>query len=150
MQFLSKSVEETSQIASNFLNNLSKSEKVATVIGLYGELGAGKTTFMKAVALYFGIKETIQSPTFVIMRNYSVAGNQQLVLRFNKLIHIDAYRIEREEEMINLRWKEIITNPENIIFVEWPEKIEGIMPPHTKIFFEHGGGESERKIKIEY
>ena len=66
---------------------------------------------------------------------------------FNKLIHIDAYRIESETEMLNLDWQEIISDPKNLICIEWPEKIAGIMPPHIVIKFEHVS-EAERKISI--
>ncbi|MEK7669520.1 MAG: tRNA (adenosine(37)-N6)-threonylcarbamoyltransferase complex ATPase subunit type 1 TsaE [Patescibacteria group bacterium] len=140
MEFISKSIEETTQIASNFAEQLSRRapSAKATVVGLYGELGSGKTTFMKYLAESFGIKETIQSPTFVIEKIYElVASSKQQVSRFEHLIHIDAYRIEKEEEMINLGWQEIIADPKNIIFIEWPERITGIMPPHIVIKFEH-------------
>ena len=146
MEFLSKSTEETARIASNFAAKLEPKGGQATIVGLYGELGSGKTTFMKYLAEYFGIKETIQSPTFVIEKIYNLTpGNT-----FDKLIHIDAYRIEKEEEMLNLGWQEIIADPKNLICIEWPEKIAGIMLSHIKIFFEHGDNENERKIKFNH
>ena len=116
----------------------------ATVVGLYGELGSGKTTFMKFLAESLGVNETIQSPTFVIEKIYELVNQS-----FQHLIHIDAYRIEKENEMINLGWQEIIADHKNLICIEWPERIAGIMPEHIKIFFNHSGNESERKIKIE-
>ncbi len=162
MEFLSKDVSETAQIALDFANSLEDDHQGATVVGLYGELGSGKTTFMKYLAKAFGVEETIQSPTFVIMRKYELRstsyevrenpGKSQLATRnsyFDFLIHIDAYRIEKESEMINLGWQKIIADPKNLICVEWPERIAGIMPLYTKIFFEHGSNENERKIKIE-
>lgn len=149
MERISKSVEETAQIAADFAKSLSGGGVGATVVGLYGELGSGKTTFMKYLAQSFGIEEMIKSPTFVIEKIYKIAASGELqASRCKHLIHIDAYRIEKEEEMINLGWREIIADPKNLICVEWPEKIEGIMPGHIKIFFEHVS-ESERKIKIE-
>ena len=144
MEFLSKNLKETAEIASNFTAELcirAPSAK-ATVIGLYGELGSGKTTFMKYLAESFGVKETIQSPTFVIMKSFDLTNEV-----FERLIHIDAYRIEKEEEMLNLGWKEIITDPKNLICVEWPERIAKIMPKHIIIKFEHEG-ETERKISV--
>jgi len=145
MEFISKSVEETDQIAINFSEQLNRRapSAIAMVVGLYGELGSGKTTFMKYLAESFGIKETIQSPTFVIEKIYELENKN-----FKHLIHIDAYRIEKEEEMINLCWSEIITDPKNLICIEWPEKIAGIMPPHIVIKFEHNDKENERKIII--
>ena len=144
MIFLSKSEEETKKVAIDFASSIKSSQNdEAKVVGLYGELGAGKTTFMKYLAEFLGVEETIQSPTFVIMKIYEIFKGE--VLR--SLIHIDAYRIEKEEEMLNLGWGEIIKDPKNLICIEWPERIKGIMPEHTKIFFEHLE-ENERKITI--
>ena len=145
MDFLSKNTGETAKIASDFASKLANNGNKAVIVGLYGELGSGKTTFMKYLAESFGVEETIQSPTFVIMRIYKTSPPEV----FQNLIHIDAYRIEKENEMINLGWQEIISDPKNLICIEWPERIIGIMPEHIKIFFEHGGNENERKIKIE-
>ena len=155
MEFLSKSVGETAEIARNFISELKPKMDIATVVGLYGELGSGKTTFMKYLVESFGIKETIQSPTFVIMKYFDLTpspspceGEGSRNKTFNKLIHIDAYRIEREDEMINLEWKEIISDQKNLICIEWPDRVSGIMPEHIIIKFEHVS-ENERKIKID-
>jgi len=144
MEFLSKSPGETSEIAANFVKTtLTKPNLTdATVVGLYGELGSSKTTFMKYLAENFGIEETIQSPTFVIEKIYELENKS-----FQHLIHIDAYRIEKEEEMLSLGWKEIIADPQNLICIEWPERIAKIMPEHIIIKFEHVS-ENQRKISI--
>ncbi len=154
-EFLSKNVEETAKIATDFGKQLNRINRKApsakaTVVGLYGELGSGKTAFMKYLANFFGIKETIQSPTYVIMKTYKTSPPSPLSLTrrggeensrslgsevFQHLIHIDAYRIEKEDEMINLGWQEIISDPKNLICIEWPENISGIMPEHTMIKF---------------
>ncbi len=157
MEFLSKSVAETAKIAANFAEaTLAKPKStMATIVGLYGELGSGKTTFMKYLAKAFGIEETIKSPTFVIMKIYDLTprfaspspcqgeGKGEVY----SLIHIDAYRIEKEEEMLNLGWQEIISDPRNLICIEWADKIAGIMPSHIVIKFEHVD-ESSRRINI--
>jgi tRNA threonylcarbamoyladenosine biosynthesis protein TsaE len=144
MEFLSKSVEETARIAQKFAPGLKPQEK-AMVVGLYGELGSGKTTFMKYLAKSFGVKEIIQSPTFVIEKIYELFNQP-----FQYLIHVDAYRIEKPEEMINLGWNKIVTNPKNLICIEWPERIAEILPKHIIIKFEHSEwkGETSRKITI--
>jgi len=149
-------VEETAKIASEFGATLEVGGEEATVVGLYGELGAGKTTFMKYLAESFGITETVQSPTFVIMKVYKLKSasekaqdNTFKLFNFQTLFHIDAYRIEKEEEMLSLGWQEIVADPKNLICVEWPERIIGIMPlRHTKINFAHAEDESVRKIEI--
>ena len=157
--YISKSIKETAGIAHNFANCLYGTREEATLIGLYGELGSGKTTFMKFLAESFGIKETIQSPTFVIMKIYQTSPQPLSLSRrgatrseggevFKHLIHIDAYRIEKEEEILNLGWREIIADPKNLICIEWPERIVGIMPPHIQIYFEHLNNQNERKITI--
>lgn len=143
MEFLSKSVKETAKIAYGFASKLKPKENRATVVGLYGELGSGKTTFMKYLAKALGVKEEIKSPTFVIMKSF----NLSIFPSFNKLIHIDAYRIEKEEEMLNLGWNEIIANPQNLVCIEWAEKIAGLLPPHIVVKFEHID-ETERRIII--
>ena len=75
MEFISKSLGETAEIASNFASTLESKENGATTVGLYGDLGSGKTTFMKYLALSLGITETIQSPTFVIMKSFNLQSS---------------------------------------------------------------------------
>ena len=113
----------------------------ATVIGLQGELGSGKTTFAQAFGKVMGVKEDMQSPTFVIMKLYNIdpsTSSGQAWHRFKKLIHIDAYRIEKEEELLKQGWEELIKNSENLILIEWPERVEGLIPKDSKrILFQH-------------
>ncbi|MEX2013562.1 MAG: tRNA (adenosine(37)-N6)-threonylcarbamoyltransferase complex ATPase subunit type 1 TsaE [Parcubacteria group bacterium] len=105
----------------------------ATVVGLQGELGAGKTHFVKALGQMMGINERIVSPTFVIIKSYDMDWRG-----FKKLIHIDAYRLEKESELLNLGWNKLVENPENLILIEWPERVENILPKDAKrIFFKH-------------
>lgn len=142
MKYISKSEKETADIATEFVKNLKANEETATVVGLYGELGSGKTTFMKYVAKELGVKENIVSPTFVLMKRFRIPST-----KFQTLIHIDAYRIEKDGEMVNLGWNEIISDSNNLIFIEWPEKIASIMPSHTVIKFEHAKGENRRETE---
>ena len=105
----------------------------ATVVGLQGELGSGKTYFVKDLGKMMGIEEHIVSPTFVIMKIYDIDWQG-----FKKLIHIDAYRLEKEEELLNLGWEKLLEDPENLVLIEWPEKVEGIIPKDSKrIHFKH-------------
>ena len=141
-EYISKSEEETAQIARDFIKKLSP-KKEATVVGLYGDLGAGKSVFTRAVAEALGVKENIQSPTFVIMKTY----NFQLST-FNFLIHIDAYRLENARELEVLDWKEITADKSNLVFVEWAERVEEILPKgFIRVNFEHLS-ETERRISI--
>jgi len=90
--------------------------KTAVVLSLYGNLGSGKTTFLQGFAKGLGIKEKILSPTFVIMK------------RFKNFYHVDCYRINKAKEISELGFKEIISNPQNIVAIEWPEKIQKALP----------------------
>lgn len=105
----------------------------ATVVVLQGELGSGKTAFAKALGKMMGINEHIVSPTFVIMKSYDIDWKG-----FKKLIHVDAYRLESESELLNLGWNELVENPQHLILIEWPERVEGILPKDSRrIFFKH-------------
>ena len=75
----------------------------------------------------FGLEKTITSPTFVIEKIYKLKNQV-----FDNLIHIDAYRLKNEKELLNLGWREISKNPKNIIFIEWPENVNDILPSDTK------------------
>lgn len=96
-------------------NNLSK------VIHLSGDLGSGKTTFVKHLGKQLGIAHNIQSPTFTLMREYDI--NRELSkARFDKLIHIDAYRFENKDEGEVLNLNDYIKG-NNLIIIEWAEKM---------------------------
>lgn len=168
MEIISKNTKDTEQIAKDFLKYLMS--KVifditypACVVGLSGDLGTGKTTFVQFIALNLGIKNRVNSPTFVIIKKYTLAPIRTRWERRNKfknLFHIDAYRLKNYKELINLGWKEIISNPENLIFIEWPENVKKAMPKkYHKIFIKHlpipnqsrgqvGIKENYRKFKI--
>lgn len=113
----------------------------ATVIALQGELGSGKTTFAQAFGKILGIEEVMPSPTFVIMKSYDIdpsTSSGQAWHGFKKLIHIDAYRLEKKEELLHLGWDELIKDRENIILIEWPERVEDLIPKESKrILFKH-------------
>lgn len=125
MKHLSKSVGETTQVAQEFVNKIKqlKSDK-AVVAGLFGDLGSGKTTFTQALGKILGVEEVMTSPTFVIEKRYNLDGS----LGFKKLIHIDAYRLDSDGEILNLNFQEDLNNPDNLILIEWPERVSGALP----------------------
>jgi tRNA threonylcarbamoyladenosine biosynthesis protein TsaE len=125
MKILSKSLEETEQIARKFLENISqiKNNKAVTV-GFFGDLGSGKTTFTQFVGKLLGVKEVMTSPTFVIEKIYNLDGQ----FGFEKLIHIDAYRLESGRELLSLNFEETLKDSKNIILIEWPERVEDVLP----------------------
>lgn len=148
MKQLSRNEEETRIIAETFVEELSRAEQQqthATLVLLSGDLGAGKTTFTKALAGALGVRSVVISPTFVIMKIYDLKKTH-----FKRLIHIDAYRLESEQELLNLGWEEMLCHPENLILLEWPEKVAGILPKkNVSISFIHKK-EHERVITIKH
>lgn len=143
MKSISKSLEETKKIAKEFVSSLSPFVDKACVVGLYGNLGAGKTSFTQGVAQALGINETVTSPTFVIEKIYELENQ-----KFTRLIHIDAYRIEKSEEMLHLGFAEIIKDSNNLILIEWPENIQNIMPAHIQVRLEPLPLENSREIEV--
>jgi tRNA threonylcarbamoyladenosine biosynthesis protein TsaE len=129
---LSKNILETKKIAKTFLTKLLQKEKRqgALVVGLSGDLGAGKTVFVKAVAKCLKIRNRVFSPTYVIIKNYELR-----ITNYKKFFHIDAYRLKNEKELVHLGWEEIISNKENLVFVEWPENVHKAMPFDTKYIY---------------
>lgn len=119
------SLAEFTVEAVRFISGLEPSA-TATVVALSGDLGAGKTTFTQAVAKHLGVEGTVVSPTFVIQKRYPLEGQS-----FRRLIHVDAYRLKEERELDVLGWRELLADPENLILVEWPERVPGLLPADT-------------------
>jgi tRNA threonylcarbamoyladenosine biosynthesis protein TsaE len=124
MQIISKTLEDTRKFAKDLIELLTKQEfNRATILNLEGNLGAGKTTLVQMIGQELGVKETIQSPTFVLMKSYKTKH-----IKFKNLVHIDAYRIEHTEETKILNLEEIFSNKDNLVCIEWAEKIRGVVP----------------------
>lgn len=111
------------------------------VIAIVGDLGAGKTAFVQQLAHYFGITEPVTSPTFGIMKSYEIEDSPQ----FEKLIHIDAYRIEDAGEVGPLRLEEVLRTPAAVVCIEWPERIDNILP-EERIVVEITPTDSETRL----
>jgi len=108
----------------DFLIPLKQSNNNKTVVlGLSGDLGAGKTTFVQLLAKELGVKEFVTSPTFTIMKSYETDG-----VCFSSLIHMDVYRIDDTSELGPLRFSEILGEDNNLICIEWIEKISSNLP----------------------
>jgi len=114
-------VDELPIIAEQVLASASvMSRDRAIVVSLSGDLGAGKTTLVQEIARSLGIKENVISPTFVIMKRYGIPDP---LCPYDDLIHIDAHRLESSKQLLNLGWEELISNPKNLIIIEWPELV---------------------------
>ena len=157
--FLSKSVKETQQIVTNWIAKI-KNFKVdeAIVVALEGELGAGKTIFVKAAAKALGVKKRVKSPTFTLIKQYNIVLSKSSkvnssigrteVSNIKFLYHLDCYRLKDENDLINLGMKEILTQSHNIMFIEWSDRVKKILPKkHIKIHIDHTDKHT-RKLRI--
>ena len=149
-EFICSSVQQTQQVAADIATTLKGGE----VLCLFGDLGTGKTTFVKGLARALGIKEAITSPTFTLMNLYAV-GHRKSDIRYpisdiRLLIHIDTYRLEREQELGDIGAADYIGQTGTVTVVEWPEKLEKLLQGKRiiKIMFEHWE-EGKRKIVVE-
>ncbi|MEK7114233.1 MAG: tRNA (adenosine(37)-N6)-threonylcarbamoyltransferase complex ATPase subunit type 1 TsaE [Patescibacteria group bacterium] len=116
--------------AVRFMGSLAGSEQGATLVTLSGELGAGKTAFTKAIARSLGVEEIVNSPTFVLEKIYLLPDGQP----FKRLVHIDAYRLEKDADLAPLGFDERMKDSGSLILLEWPENVAGALPaPAVKI-----------------
>lgn len=119
-----RSLEELNAFAREFLAGISPLPDRATVVGLSGDLGSGKTAFVKACAEALGVVEAITSPTFVLEKRYTLPKGAH----WKYLIHIDAYRLNGSAELKPLRFSETIADPGNLVLIEWPEIVADALP----------------------
>lgn len=145
---LSRSQIETIELAKNFTRKLKGGE----VVGLVGELGSGKTTFVKGLAEGLGIKESITSPTFVLLKEYilrpktNLGGLRKKVRIF---VHVDVYRIDSIEDIKSVGIEDYFNRDDVVIVIEWAKKIKKILPEHTiYIHFKHKS-EKEREVSFQ-
>jgi tRNA threonylcarbamoyladenosine biosynthesis protein TsaE len=142
-QYLTSNSSETKKIGKSFakkaLSLLKKREK-SFILGLKGDLGGGKTTFLQGFAEGLGIKEKILSPTFIIYRRYNIGEGD--------FYHFDCYRIKDSEEIKELGFEKIINQEGNIVALEWADKIKEIMPKDTIWINFSFKGKEKRKIEI--
>jgi len=124
-----KIITHTEKETIKFADRLAKQLQGGEIIGLVGDLGAGKTVFVKGLAKSLGIKKTITSPTFVLMKIYSLSRKQK---KIKNLVHIDAYRLVNPEDIITIGANEYWQRPDTVTVIEWADKIKKILPRQTK------------------
>ncbi len=117
MKNIIKNELETKELGKKYARDL----KGGDIVCLSGELGAGKTTFVKGIAEALGISETIKSPTFTLMNIYHLSTPGA------RLMHIDTYRLKDESELVAIGIEDYLGLPEVITLIEWPEKISGLL-----------------------
>jgi len=123
-----------------FAKKFAKTLKGGEVIGLIGDLGTGKTIFAKGLAAGLGVKQPINSPTFVLMKVYK--ANRKNI---KKLVHIDAYRLKKPQDILAIGFYDYLKKNDTVVIVEWADKIKKSLPNKTKcVQFYHLG--EKRKI----
>lgn len=142
MENITKSAEETEVLGQKIGHSL-KRGSAATVIALYGELGSGKTVFVKGLATALGIPHRILSPTFLISREYPLTE-----MNFNKLYHFDLYRLENVTKLENLGFSEILADPNNLVVIEWAERMGNFLPKERIDIYLTQLVENSRKIEV--
>lgn len=115
-----ESLEKIQEAAKNFVANMGDN----TVFAFYGKMGAGKTTFVKAICEELGVEDTITSPTFAIVNEYRSDLAGELIY------HFDFYRIKKLDEVYDMGYEDYFYSGA-ICFIEWPELIEELLPGNT-------------------
>ena len=133
-----KNLQETQKIAQQFALRLKGGE----VIGLMGELGAGKTVFVQALAKALGVKEKVNSPTFVLMKIYP-ALNHSSILNF---VHVDAYRLKDSNELKNIGLLDYLGRPDTVTVVEWADRVKEILPQGSMTVTISAGATDEARV----
>lgn len=139
---ITHSAEETRMFAGKFARRV----KPKSVIALYGDLGAGKTTFAQGFLSALGADEPYISPTFVIMKQYELPESKNDIRR---VYHVDAYRIDDSSDIEKLGFEEWFTDPAGLVLVEWPEKLGRLLPVDVKKISLVWISDTEREIMIE-
>lgn len=119
MKIVIENIAQIAAAARKFLREVGENR----VIAFYGSMGAGKTTFIKALCEELGVKETVSSPTFAIINEYR--GKEGRLI-----YHFDFYRINKLEEVYDFGYEDYFYGG-NICFIEWPELVEEVLPTET-------------------
>jgi len=116
MRIVIKDLTDLERAAREFL----REKPAGSVVALYGSMGAGKTTFTKALCRVLGVPDSVNSPTFTIINEYRDKNG-------NPVFHFDLYRIEKLEEVYDIGIEEFIYSG-RLCLIEWPEKMEQLLP----------------------
>jgi tRNA threonylcarbamoyladenosine biosynthesis protein TsaE len=135
---ISRSEDQTRQYGKEYAMNL----KQGDVVALYGELGSGKTQFIKGICMGLGVKQVVNSPTFIIINEYTSE-------KIPVLYHFDFYRMKSRDEIMDIGFKDYFDR-KALLMIEWPELVENELPDGVKKIFLNfdSSGENVREIKF--
>ena len=147
IKITSESPAETRKIASFLIyyiqNYYPHSSSQAIIVSLEGNLGVGKTEFMKGVAEGLHLHKHIFSPTYLLMKSFSLPDHSF----FKVLWHLDCYRLKSVKEIELLGGRDILTDPHNIVFIEWGDKIKSLLPDHIlRIALSYNKGKKNERL----
>lgn len=127
-KYTSKSPAKTKELAAI----ISRQLKGGEVLGLIGDLGSGKTVFVQGLAKALGVKKTVNSPTFVLMKIYDLRKAIHNIRQYiRQLVHVDAYRINNYQELLDIGLQEYLGCQDCLVVIEWADKVKKILPKKT-------------------
>ena len=130
-EFISNSAAETKKFAGEFAKKL----KPGDILALYGNLGAGKTTFIQGLVASLGYRGKVFSPTFIFVRPYKISepgtASRDQEKKIRIFYHIDLYRIEEPADLKTIGIEEFLNENDSVSAIEWPERIENGLPERT-------------------
>ena len=136
---ITNSLEETQKLAKDLISDIIKKRAIC----LYGQLGSGKTAFIQGLGQALGVEKRMPSPTFIFIRKYHINKG-----KYRTFCHLDLYRLEKEQEAANIGLLEILGSDENVIAIEWAEKIPSLLPPKRTDIYIKNLGKNKREITI--
>lgn len=144
MTATTKNERETFRLAAHFSKKLRGGE----VLGLIGDLGSGKTTFVRGLARALGITGVIRSPTFTLMHIYNIKKHPNI----KHLVHIDAYRLRSARELAGIGVEEYLGRADTVTIIEWADRVQSLLthlPQSITIHCSHGKRQRERQFSVE-
>jgi tRNA threonylcarbamoyladenosine biosynthesis protein TsaE len=132
------SLNELGQAAGKFVELMGDRR----VFAFYGEMGAGKTTFITSICRALGVEENITSPTFALVNEY-------LTRQGDSIYHFDCYRLKNQQEAYDIGAEEYFYSG-NVCFIEWPDRIEDLLPLNTVVVKISLNSDTQRLIEVSF